>query len=42
MEVDGSGGVKGGKTLIKTKSVSLDINTPLFFDVMAAATQSAT
>lgn len=42
VEVDGSGGVKGGKTLIKSKSVSLDINTPLFFDVMAAATLSAT
>lgn len=35
-------GRKGGKTLIKTKSVRLDINTPLFFNVTAAATQSAT
>lgn len=33
------GGVEG-MTLIKTKSVRLDINTPfLFFDAMAAATQ---
>lgn len=35
-------GREGGKTLIKTKSVRLDINTPLFFDVTAAATQSGT
>lgn len=34
-------GRKEGKTLKKTKSVRLDINTPLFFDVMAAATQLA-
>ena len=32
---------KGGKMLIKTKSVNLDINTPLFSDAMAAAAQSA-
>lgn len=39
MDADGPGGAEG-MTLIKTKSVRLDINTPfLFFDAMAAATQ---
>lgn len=39
MDADGPGGVEG-MTLIKTKSVRLDINTPfLFFDAMAAARQ---